>query len=123
MAGEPTDSYDDIAHSRSIYSKLLNATDRHDIEGIRKALEMGADINQLHPDVGLAALHVAVGNNDLVLCRFLIEDFGAEFFPDRFGRWPTLIAAECRVDEALCDYIVEQEARALGQDTLAEVRD
>ena len=67
MAGEPTDSYDDIARVRSLCSKVLNATDRHDIEGIRKALEMGADIYQLHPDVGLAALHVAVGNNDIVL--------------------------------------------------------
>jgi hypothetical protein len=31
------------------------------------------------PETGLSALHIAVGNNDIVLCRFLIEQCGARF--------------------------------------------
>ncbi|NIJ60307.1 hypothetical protein FHS82_004178 [Pseudochelatococcus lubricantis] len=30
--------------------------------------------------------------------------------PDATGRWPTVIAAEVGVDDALSDYIVEAEA-------------
>jgi len=94
---------------------LLDDANCHNIKGIKIALQLGADINYVQPDMGVAALHIAVANNDIVLCRFLIEECGAKFFPDRFGRWPTLIAAECQVDDALSDYIVEQEARYLEQ--------
>jgi hypothetical protein len=92
---------------------LLSAADAHSIRGIESALKEGADINYMHPEHGVSALHIAVANNDIVLCRLLIEQWGAKFFPDRFGRWPSLIAAECQVANALSDYIVEQEARYL----------
>jgi hypothetical protein len=94
---------------------LLLAADAHGIRDIQNALAQGADINCVHPDTGLSALHIAVGNNDIALCRFLIEQCHARFFADKFGRWPTLIAAECQVDDALSDYIVEREAVFLRQ--------
>ena len=81
-----------------------------DLAAIRRAIADGADINALDAATGLAPLHLAVGFNDLPMTRFLAEDCGAGFFPDRFGRWPTLVAAENRVDEAMSDYIAEQEA-------------
>ncbi|MCW8087722.1 ankyrin repeat domain-containing protein [Sabulicella glaciei] len=95
--------------------ELLLAADAHSVNGIRTALQKGANIDARHPDMGISALHIAIGNNDLALCRFLIEECSARFFPDKFGRWPTLIAAECHADETLSDYIVEQEALFLRQ--------
>lgn len=93
--------------------ELLLAADAHSIRGIRAALEQGANIDARHPDTGVSALHIAIGNNDLVLCRFLIEECKAGFFADKFGRWPTLVAAECQVDDELGDYIAEQEEKFL----------
>jgi hypothetical protein len=49
------------------------------------------------------------------LTRYLIEEAGARIAPDRSGRWPTLIAAQCSVSEELGDYIVEAEAKVSPQ--------
>lgn len=68
-------------------------------------------MNSVHEQTGLSPLHLAVGMNNLVLTRYLIEQAGAKIRPDRSGRWPTVIAAECEVSEAMSDYIVEQEAK------------
>ncbi len=73
----------------------------------------GADVNARHPEAGLTALHLAVGTNNYALTVYLIEKYGARFGPDRFGRWPTSIAAHYCAAGKLCDYIVEQEAMAL----------
>lgn len=56
------------------------------------------------------ALHIAVGTNNLLMVRYLVEQCGARFTPDRSGRWPTVIAAECEVDDVVGDYVVETEA-------------
>jgi ankyrin repeat protein len=88
-------------------------------QGATRAVELslgqGADVNYIDPESGLCPLHIAVGSNNLPLTRFLVDEANALFFPDRFGRWPTLIAAECEVDDELSDYIVEQEARFLEE--------
>ena len=94
-------------------ARLFSGAAGHDMEWISDALANGADIDFVDPTTGLSALQFAVGRNDITLCRHLIEECGATFFPDRFGRWPTVIAAECRVDDALSDYIVEKEAEYL----------
>ena len=60
------------------------------------ALEQGADVATVHEQTGLTALHIAAGTNNLPLAAILIEDWNAPFGPDRFGRWPTVIAAECK---------------------------
>jgi ankyrin repeat protein len=83
------------------------------------ALKKGADANYVDPETGFCALHIAIGANNFPLARILVEDANASFFPDRFGRWPSLIAAECEVDEQLTDYVAEQEARFLKQDRSA----
>jgi len=79
------------------------------------ALENGADVDCTDAENGFCALHIAIGANNLPLTRTLIEDGNAAFFPDGFGRWPSLIAAECEVDEQLTDYVAEQEARFLKE--------
>lgn len=93
-------------------SQLIAGAFAHQPDWIADALKAGADIDALDPETGLCALHIAVGSNDLTLCQYLVEECGASFFPDKFGRWPSLIAAECRTDEALGDYIVAREAEA-----------
>ena len=85
-----------------------------DIEAARRALADGASVDEIDPATGLAALHLAAGLNDLAMTRFLVGECSASFFPDRFGRWPTLVAAENHVSDALSDYIVEQEAAWLA---------
>jgi ankyrin repeat protein len=86
------------------------------VSGVEKAIQNGADPDYTDPETGLCALHLAVGTNDLDMTRLLVEQAGAAFFPDRFGRWPSLIAAECEVTEELTDYVAEQEARFLKED-------
>lgn len=94
---------------------LLGPVYYADTETVEKRLADGFDVNMTDDVTGLSALHVAVGTNNLPLVKILVEKHHAEFFADRLGRWPSLIAAECQVDEALCDYIVEAEARFLEQ--------
>jgi hypothetical protein len=62
----------------------------------------------------MTALHLAVGRNNIRLARALVQA-GAKFIPDGQGRMPSTIAAELEVDEELQDYIVEAEAKALGE--------
>lgn len=69
-------------------------------------------IKDHHERTGLTALHIAVGINSLPLVRYLVEVENAPFEPDKLGRWPSAIAAECGASEELCDYIVEKEAQA-----------
>lgn len=97
--------------------KLIEAAFAGDIAAVRAALQKGASVDAVDDRTGLCALHIAVGSNDSALARLLIEEAGAGFFADRFGRWPSLIAAECRVDEALGDFIAEAEARAVMKAT------
>ena len=94
---------------------LLEAAYSRSSSAVKTAIEDGANVNARHPETGLTALHLAVGTNNLTLTRYLVEDCGARFGPDRFGRWPTSVAAHCRVAEPLCDYIVEAEAAALTE--------
>lgn len=86
------------------------------------AIDEGAPVDTKHQKSGLTALHIAAGTNNLKLAKLLIEEFHAPFGPDAFGRWPTLIAAECKADPEFLDYIVEAEARflALESDRLSE---
>lgn len=103
----------DDAGAAKINRDLLQAAYTGDLEAVFKAIESGADIDAVHEQTGLTALHIAVGTNNLALTRFLIEQAGARLGPDRSGRWPTVIAGQCGVDEILCDYIVEEEAKLL----------
>lgn len=91
---------------------LLRAAYSADSAAVIAALEGGADVNARDPVTGLTALHIAVGTNNLPLTSILIEDWGASFGPDGKGRWPSVIAAECRVDDSLANYIVEAEEKA-----------
>lgn len=93
---------------------LLRAAYAADNAAVIAALEDGADVSAGDPVTGLTALHIAVGTNNLPLVRILIEDWNAPFRPDGKGRWPSVIAAECRVDDGLADYIVEAESLFLG---------
>lgn len=107
-AARPQDS----AEAERLDRALLKAAYDADFDGAVAALEAGADIDFADPGTGLAALHIAVGTNQLALVRALIEEWGATIGPDSRGRWPTVIAARSRVDDELSDYIVDAEAKA-----------
>lgn len=102
----------DSAGIARLNADLLQAAYINDLSAVARAIDEGADIDCVHEQTGLSALHIAVGTNNLALTKFFI-DAGARIGPDRSGRWPTLIAAVCRADENLCDYIVEEEAKLL----------
>lgn len=91
---------------------LLKAVYAADHDAVIVALEDGADVNVQDKATGLAALHIAIGTNNLSLTRMLMEDWQAAIGPDGRGRWPSVIAAQCRVDEELSDYVVEAEAQS-----------
>lgn len=90
--------------------QLLQSAFSGNLTGVRDAVAAGANVNTVHEQTGLSALHIAVGSNNFALTRYLIEEANAEIGPDRSGRWPTIIAAECEVDAILSDYILEAEA-------------
>jgi uncharacterized protein len=92
---------------------LLESAYQGNIEAVESLLEDGVPIDTLHNVTGMTALHLAVGRNHLKLARILVEH-GASFVPDKQGRMPTTIAAECEVSEELSDFIAEAEARAEG---------
>lgn len=93
---------------------LLRAAYDADTAKVIAALEDGADVDAADPVTGLTALHIAVGTNNLHLTRILVEDWEAVFKPDGKGRWPTVIAAEAQIDQALSDYIVMAEDQAIN---------
>lgn len=92
--------------------KLLEGAARGDIRAVKEAVSGGANI-QVAQAEGLTALHIAVAMNDLPLVRYLVEEAGALFVPDGFGRLPTVVAAQCQASEELAEYIFEKEAAAL----------
>jgi uncharacterized protein len=94
---------------------LLGAAYSGDLTGVRDAVKQGADVDTVHGQTGLSPLHIAVGTNNLALTRYLLEEAGARLGPDKSGRWPTIIAAECEVDEVLSDYVLEAEANAAAE--------
>ncbi len=110
-SGEPEEP--DFGTPAEAFRRAVQAGD---ILGARDALQQGADVNAVDEKSGLSALHLAIGFNDMDLARLLIEEGVAAFFPDRFGRWPSLIAAENRVDDELSLYIVEKEAEYLARE-------
>ena len=90
--------------------ELLAAAHDGQLDRVKAAHASGADINHLSESIGLSALHLAIGRSHLDIVKYLVETAGAEFKPDRFGRWPTVIAAQCRSSAEICDYVVEREA-------------
>jgi ankyrin repeat protein len=109
-AAKRTKAGDDAGEAR-IDHEMLEAAYYGRFEAVKTAIRNGADVNAVHEQTGLTALHLAIGTNNLRLARYLIEEAGIIFGPDRSGRWPTLIAAQCRVSEEFGDYIVEHEGR------------
>lgn len=91
---------------------LLSAVYSADLDAFRAALQQGADVNKADEKTGLTPLHIATGTDNLRFVKFLIEECGAVFKPDSYGRMPTVVAAQCKVSEDLADYIFEKEAAA-----------
>lgn len=89
--------------------QLLYAAFHGDLQLVKDALAEGADIYATEPETGLSALHLAAGSNHLAVARYLIEQAGAQAGPDGFGRWPSVIAAQCRASGELCLYLAEFE--------------
>jgi uncharacterized protein len=98
----------DLEYGKSV---LLQCAYNGDVSKVAALVSYGVPLETTHKFTGMTALHWAVGCNHLELVRFLVER-GASFVPDKQGRMPTTIAAECEVSEELCDFIVEAEAAA-----------
>lgn len=117
MADEKTGPQDSPSSASEalaqVQRQLFQAAYMGNLAGVRESVEKGAKVNAWHDRTGLTALHLAVGTNNLALVKYLLEIAGADLVPDKSGRWPTVIAAECCVSEELCDYIVEEEAKRL----------
>lgn len=95
-------------------SQLLRAAYEGNLKDVSAAITDGADVESMPAASGLSALHLAVGRSHFEVLKYLIEEARAEIKPDGFGRWPTLIAAECHASDEVCDYIVEREAEAVN---------
>ncbi len=93
-------------------ANLISGAYNADNDFAQTALEQGADVNVAEPTTGLTALHIAVGTNNLSLVKDLIEKWDAQFYQDRKGRWPSNVAAQCRVSDKLCAYLLEKELAA-----------
>jgi uncharacterized protein len=93
---------------------LLHCANFGEIPAVRLLLdEQNVPIDSSDEETGLTALHIAVGRDQLKLAQYLVER-GAAFFPDKQGRMPSTIAAECEVSDEMCDFIAEAEAKAEG---------
>ncbi len=92
---------------------MLFAAYNGDMDLVKTALEGGADVNMADEQTGLTALHVAVGTGNLPLARMLVEEWNAAFLPDKFGRHPSVVAAQCNISNEVGDYIVRKEAEDL----------
>lgn len=103
-------------------SRLISAAFHGRNADVSAALREGAPVDTKHDKTGLTALHVAAGTNNLSLAKLLVEEFQAPFGPDAFGRWPTVVAAECKADEEFLDYIVEAEAAFLEKEPASSHR-
>jgi len=89
---------------------MLRAAYRGKLDGVKAAINDGANVNIMPDDIGLTALHMAIGRGYFDIVKFLVEQAGAAIQPDSFGRWPTIIAAQCKASTEICDYIVAREA-------------
>lgn len=87
-----------------------------DLAKMQNWIAKGYDVNYADPATGLTALHLAVGTNNLAMTKALVEEHEATFAADRFGRWPSVMAIDCKVSDELSDYIVHAEAKFLGLD-------
>jgi ankyrin repeat protein len=102
----------DVAEREQLDARLLAGAAGGDIEAVKAAIQAGASVAAQQTE-GLTALHLAVAMNDLPLTKYLVEEAGAPFVPDGFGRLPTVVAAQCQASEELAEYIFEKEATAL----------
>lgn len=91
--------------------RYLRAAYDGDLDAVKAAITGGINVNAADPANGLTALHLAVGRDQLPLVRYLVEEAHAAFLPDRRGRFPTTVAAQCEVSDDMNDYIVEREAQ------------
>jgi ankyrin repeat protein len=93
---------------------LLHCADYADVSTMENLLDHHhVPIDFSDEASGLTALHIAVGRDHLYLAKLLVER-GAAFQPDKRGRMPTTVAAECEVSDDMCDFIAEAEAKAEG---------
>jgi hypothetical protein len=72
-------------------------------------------LNVFHPVFGMTLLHAACATDNLLALRSLVRD-GAPFVPDRQGRFPSIIAAECEASDELLDFVAEMEEQTTEKD-------
>lgn len=82
-----------------------------DINLLWAAEAMEADLATSETDTGLAPVHIAAGSDNMRMLRYLIEEKQVPLGPDRFGRWPSIVAAECGASTEVVVYLAEAEAK------------
>ncbi|WP_428491640.1 ankyrin repeat domain-containing protein [Rhodopila sp.] len=83
-------------------------------------LSRGVDVNSVHPTNGMSALHYAIGRHQFQMSQYLIEK-EANFFPDRLGRMPSILARIMECSEEMCDLIDEAEAAQTTGDRVPDL--
>jgi len=94
---------------------LFHAAYKGDRQAFENAVSKGANAHATDSN-GLNALHLAIAHNDFNFARFLITQHLLPLIPDRFGRWPSILACQCRADQEFIDYIADHESED-SQDT------
>lgn len=90
---------------------VIKAAYMGDIRLMWAAKGMGANLGTAEADTGLTAVHIAAGIDDLAMLRYLIEEEKIGLSADRFGRWPSIVAAECRASVEVIEYLADAEAK------------
>ena len=101
--------------SEYVGNALLGAAYENNIRYVENLLHArnAPPVDFADEHTGMTALHIAVGRDHLPLAQFLVKR-GAAFMPDKQGRMPSTVAAECEVSDEMCDFIAEAEAKAEG---------
>src|SRR5277367_3896990 len=85
--------------SEKLGEVLLHCANFGHVEVMRELLDEDlTTVDFVDDATGLTALHIAVGTDSLRTAKFLVER-GASFLPDKRGRMPTTVAAECEVSD------------------------
>jgi hypothetical protein len=99
--------------NESLGNELLDCAYNNELKLAEALIKQHAPIDFVDWQTGLTALHIAVGRDHLQMAKYLV-DSGALFLPDKQGRTPSVVAAECEVSDEMCDFIAEAEAKAEG---------
>ncbi|XP_053613378.1 L-asparaginase 1-like isoform X2 [Plodia interpunctella] len=111
-----------IEVTEKVFSALLtNAIERDDERGVKKMLDMGADINAQSTE-GRAALHIAIDRGNKTMVEFLMKNGANVHLRTRAGETPLLTAIQ-RDDLAMIEMLLNCGAHmsTIGSKSICEL--